>query len=436
MPDSLQDRISQGRIQPFQVFIIGLCTFLNMLDGFDILIMAFTASSVAEEFGLSNSEVGVLLSAGLFGMAIGAFFIGPQADKFGRKSIALVSLVLISIGMLGAGYSSTVQHLAGYRLLTGIGVGGMIAALNTLVSEYSPYKSRSLAVTIMQTGNPIGATIGGVLSVYLIAQYGWRSTFLFGGYIAVIFIPIVALWLPESVEYLAAKRPKNALVRINSIFKKMNLKLIKQMPQKKGISSELGTQSGIMQLFKGGTANRTLLLCLSFFTVMFSFYYTMSWTPKLLVDAGLSTSQSISGSVIINIGGAIGAIALGVLSGQDRIKKIISIYMLLTAVLMIAFGLFSSNFQFAIILAPLLGFFLFGSIIGLYALAPFVYDVNLRATGIGTAIGVGRIGAVTAPLLAGYFLDIGIKPHVMFVVFALPMLVALFAQKSVRLVNE
>lgn len=207
---TIQEQIETGDITGFQILTIALCTFLNMLDGFDILVMAFAAPAVAQDWGLSNSEVGFLLSAGLFGMGVGAFFVGPIADKVGRKPIVVLSLALITFGMLASYWSPSQGALAVFRFITGIGVGGMIASLNTLVSEFSPKKHRSLAVTILQTGNPVGATIGGLLSVYLIANFGWRETFLLGGLVSLAMLPVVIFVLPESIDFLASSRKENA----------------------------------------------------------------------------------------------------------------------------------------------------------------------------------------------------------------------------------
>lgn len=430
---ALQERIETGDMTGFQVLTIGICTFLNMLDGFDILVMSFAAPAVAAEWGLSNSEIGLLLSAGLFGMGVGAFFVGPIADKVGRKPIVILSLTLITFGMLASYWSPSEGALAVFRFITGIGVGGMIASLNTLVSEFSSRKRRSLAVTILQTGNPVGATIGGLLSVYLIANFGWRETFLFGGLISLAMLPVVIFVLPESIDFLASSRKNNALERINSIFGKLKLEPVTALPPDASpATGDGGFASNYRQLMTGENRTKTVLISLSFFLVMFSFYYTMSWTPKLLSDAGYAMSAAISGSVLLNIGGAIGALVLGFYAGRLGLKRGVGFYMISTAIFMALFGLFSGELVTAFVIALGLGFFLFGSIIGLYAVAPEIFDVQLRATGIGIAIGVGRIGAVLAPILAGVLLDTGIQPSIMFILFGLPMLVCFAAQRSIK----
>lgn len=432
---TIQQKIEDSDITGLQILTIAICTFLNMLDGFDILVMAFAAPAVGQEWGLANSEIGMLLSAGLFGMAIGAFFVGPLADKAGRKPIIVLALSLITIGMLAVYWAPSAGAVAGFRFITGIGVGAMIASLNTLVSEFAPKKSRSLAVTILQTGNPVGATIGGLLSVYLITQFGWRETFLFGGLMSLVMLPVVIFLLPESIDYLSSSGKQENLPRINKILAKLKQDPIDAMPAAQTSAESSGFISNYAQLFKGEYKTRTLLISASFFLVMFSFYYTMSWTPKLLSDAGYSQNAAISGSVLLNIGGAIGALILGFNAGRIGLTRSVGLYMVATAVFMALFGLFNGSMVPAFTIAVALGFFLFGSIIGLYAVAPEIFDVQVRATGISIAIGVGRIGAVLAPLLAGMLLDTGLAPSIMFILFAVPMLAAFAAQRSIKVAD-
>ena len=428
---TIQEKIEDGPVTGFQIQTIAICTFLNMLDGFDILVMAFAAPAVGQDWGLANSEIGMLLSAGLFGMAIGAFFVGPIADKVGRKPIVVLALSLITFGMLAAYLSTSPGSLAVFRFITGIGVGAMIASLNTLVSEFAPKKNRSLAVTILQTGNPVGATIGGLLSVYLIATFGWRETFLFGGLMSLAMLPVVIFLLPESIDYLASNGKQENLPRINRILAKLNLGAIDSMPPARQSVAGTGFASNYTHLLSGEYRARTILISIAFFLVMFSFYYTMSWTPKLLSDAGYAMSAAISGSVLLNMGGAIGALVLGFYAERLGLTRGLGLYMGATAVFMALFGLFSGSLVPAFTIALGLGFFLFGSIIGLYAVAPEIFDVQVRATGISIAIGVGRIGAVLAPMLAGVLLDAGLQPSTMFILFGLPMLGALVAQRSI-----
>ena len=430
MSNVIQQRIDESPMSSLQVSVVGICVAINMLDGFDVLVMAFTASSIAADWSIPNSELGILLSAGLFGMAGGSLFLAPYADRVGRRYMTLVGLVIISVGMLVSAFTQTVWQLALARLFTGLGIGGLLASMNILVAEYSSARYRSLSISFLQSGYPVGATIGGSIVVLLISSYGWRSAFLFGAAMSILMIPLVIWRLPESLDFLVTKRPANALERVNSVLVKMGQQTVQTMPDP--VAGQDQASIGVARLLSGVLRQRTLLIWTSFFMVMFSFYFVLSWTPKLLVEAGLSTEQGISGSVILNLGGVIGGLALGVIAARVKLKKVVGTYMALTSVLMIVFGIFSGQLSLALSVAIFLGFFLFGSMIGLYALTPRLYETEVRTTGMGWAIGIGRTGAILAPYIAGLLLEDGLGTTLMFTIFAVPMLVAMLAQSLIK----
>ena len=206
----------------FQVLAVALCVTLNMLDGFDVLVMAFTASEVAREWGLSGARLGVLLSAGLFGMAGGSLFVAPWADRFGRRAIILLCLGVITAGHAGCRAARRAPRSSpSLRVLTGIGVGGILASLNVITSEYSSRRWRNTAISLQVTGYPIGATIGGTIAAFLITRYGWRSAFVFGAVASAVMIPVVIRSLPESLDFLLARHPPDALRRLNDLLRRM-----------------------------------------------------------------------------------------------------------------------------------------------------------------------------------------------------------------------
>lgn len=408
----------------FQGIAITVCMVINMLDGFDVLVVAFTAPSIAADWGLSGTAIGGLLSAGLVGMTVGSLVLGPMADRFGRRNVILTCLVFISVGMLLSALTENMSQLATTRVLTGLGIGGMLPSLNTLVAEYSSLKWRSFAVSFMQAGYPIGATLGGMIAVAVIAQYGWRSVYATAGILSTLMILVAWRQLPESLDYLVTKRPRGSLQKINLLLKNVGQPLLESMP----------AQSADAQMEKFGYADllstktlvgTTLMLSAAFFAVMLSFYFVLSWTPKILVDAGMSTSQGISGGVIINVGGVVGCMLLGFISSRLDIGKLIAVYMLVTAALMVMFSTVTVFDTSMLVLTASLGFFVFGSIVGLYALAPQLYPARSRSAGLSIAIGVGRIGGALSPILAGYLFDYGWAKQDGYILFAAPLLLSM-----------
>ncbi|WP_246361348.1 MFS transporter [Haloechinothrix aidingensis] len=398
----------------FQWTAIGVCVFLNILDGFDVLVMAFTGSSVAAEWDLSGSQLGMLLSAGLVGMAIGAITLGPWADRIGRRKVILGCLVVNSVMMTLSAASQTAMQLGVLRVITGITIGGILASSNVIAAEYASRRWRGLAVSLNSSGYAIGATLGGLLSAVLIDSYGWRSVFLAGGVITAATIPVVLARLPESMDFLLSKQPARALERVNTLLARLGQPSISAIPSS---DTAMPEKAGgrYRYLLTPGTRRPTIVLWSSFFLVMAGFYFVTSWTPSLLVDAGLSESDGITGGTVLNLGGIFGAAILGLCAARFALRNVLITYMLATAVLLAAFIASTSVLALAFTVGGVIGLFANGCIAGLYALAPTLYDPSIRATGVGTALAVGRIGAIVAPTAAGALLDFGLRPEQLYV---------------------
>jgi len=423
---TIAPNLERGSMSRFQVAAILICTFINMMDGFDVLVIAFTAPAIASEWQLSGTVVGMLLSAGPMGMVIGSLALGPLADKHGRRNLILACLVVITAGMLLSGFSQNANQLTAMRLLTGIGIGGILPGLNTIVAEYSSLRWRSFWVSLLQTGYPIGATAGGILTVVLIAQYGWRSAFFLGAIGAVAMIPLVWKALPESLDYLLTRRPAGALERINFLLGRMGKPGLEILPPAKPDAPRRKT--GYADLFSDAVLrSNALWLSLAFFMMILAFYFVMSWTPKILVDSGMSNAQGISGGILLNAGGVLGSLLLGYMSSLLPLPRLVTIYVLLTGILMLVFAYLGSNIGTLVVVATCLGFFLFGSMVGLYALAPHLFPTQSRAAGVSLAIGVGRIGGVTSPMLAGVLFDHGWAQADGYIIFAVPLVITAVA---------
>ncbi|WP_460960163.1 MFS transporter [Parasphingorhabdus pacifica] len=410
----------------FQWSAVGVCVLLNVLDGFDVLVMAFTANAVADEWGLTGTQLGILLSAGLVGMVVGSMLVAPWADRAGRRPIILGSLVVASVGMLLSSVSQSVLQLGLLRVLTGIGIGAILASSNVIASEYASRRWRGLAVSLNSTGYALGATVGGLVAVILLAEFGWRSVFAFGGAATSLTILLVWVRLPESLDFLVTRRPPRALERVNALAGRLGHAPVDRLPEPSTASSAGG--SAIRRVFAPELRRPTLMLCSAFFLVMAGFYFVTSWTPTLLVEAGLSNTQGVTGGMLLNLGGIFGAALLGALAAYFALRSVLITYLIATGVLLAAFIAATSSLAAAFVLGAVIGLFVNGCVAGLYALTPTVYDAGLRTTGVGTAIGIGRIGAIAAPAVAGALLDAGWSPQSLylavggiFVVTALPL---------------
>ncbi|MBP6562096.1 MAG: MFS transporter [Neisseriaceae bacterium] len=415
--------LEQQKMTVYQWFTVGMCVFLNIIDGFDVLVMAFTASAISQEWGLSGAQIGFLFSAGLVGMAGGSLFIAPWADKMGRKPIVLICLAVSGVSMLFSAAAASVWQLGILRFITGLGIGGILVSSNVLTSEYASAKWRSLAVSLQSTGYAIGASLGGVLAIYLISQLGWRSVFFSGGLVTCAFVAVAYVWLPESLSFLLVKQPRGALLKANRIHARVGLPQLAALPNTDGIQAT--RVSGIRSLFAPTLKVSTLAIWGAFFCVMFGFYFIVSWTPKLLASAGMSAEQGIKIGIWLNVGAMFGAILIGYLGTRFNIKAVHIGFLFVTSVLMGVFAYVLDQLSLAVVVGFLLGVLANGAVAGLYAITPTIYDVGHRASGVGAAIGVGRAGGIVSPLVAGVLLDRHWQAAQLFVFYALIFVVAI-----------
>jgi len=252
--------IDEGPVTGLQITVFMVCFVLTMLDGFDVLAISFTAPSISEEWDIKAGTLGVVFSAGLVGMMLGAMFIAPLSDIFGRRLMILIALTVISIAMYFTGTVTSVWQLMVYRLIAGLGIGSMLASLTSMAAEYSPIRRRNLAITFVSTGYPVGATLGGIVAAWIIPEYGWRTVFYAGGILTAAMIPIVMLYLPESLYFLVEKQPRRALQRTNKILLKLKQAEFQEMPAVN--ASKKQAKPTVMSLLIPDKRSSTLLLWL------------------------------------------------------------------------------------------------------------------------------------------------------------------------------
>ena len=424
------DDFRDAEMSRLQVLTVGICLVINMMDGFDVLAIAFAAPSIAADWNMAPADLGILFSSGLAGMTLGSLILGPMADHYGRRPMILGCLVVISLGMLFTAFSQNLWQMAALRLITGLGIGGMLASINTLVAEYASHKRREFCISILQSGYPIGATIGGTISAFLIAQYDWRAVFIFGGLASTVMIGVAWKYLVESVDYLQGQGSDKSIAQAQHI--------LNQMGMANGARSMAPTSVAVEKfnfavLFNSAFLNSTIRIWLAFFCAMFTFYFAVNWTPKLLVDMGLPVDQGISAGVLMNVGGILGGLFLGYVSYKWDVRRLVALYMSAAFIMLTLFGVLDASVVVLLSVAFVIGFFLFGAMIGLYTIVPQIYSADIRSFGTGWAIGMGRIGGVVGPLVAGGVIASGLDPSVFFIVLSLPILLAGVAILNIRM---
>ena len=399
--------------------VIFICFLMNMLDGMDVMVISYTAPSIAKEWNIDPAKLGLVFSAGLLGMAIGAMFLASKADIIGRKTMILLSAGIMGICVWSTVFAKSIEILLLIRFISGIGIGSMLASTATLASEYSQAKTKDFWVSFVMSGYPIGAVLSGMAAAKIIPVQGWRAMFQLAGIVTLFTLPVIYFFLTESLEFLLKSRPKNALHRANAILQKMQLAPLAELPV---IESNI-KKAAVTELFTENRKKNTLWLWLSIFMAFATLYFLTMWIPKLAANTGLSTELAIYAGTIFNLGAFFGIVSQGYLSAKFGLKRVICFFLISTAVLMIVFGLFKGS-AIVLILFGLIGFGIQGGFVGMYSVAAKLYPTQIRTTGVGWAVGLGRVGAVVGPIVGGLLIGIGFTMAVNFMLFAIPTIIA------------
>jgi benzoate transport len=395
--------INLGAMSAGQWLAVLVTVGLNAMDGFDVLSISFASPGIAKDWGLAKDTLGWLLSMELVGMGLGSVLLGGVADKLGRRPTILGCLVAMSVGMFGASVADGVPTLLACRLLTGLGIGGMLASINAAVAELSSQRWRSLAVSLMVIGYPVGGVIGGTVVQRLLGGGTWHDVFIFGGGVTAAFIPLVWFLLPESVDFLDRRRRPGALQAINRILTRFGFEPTAALTQETAESA----QRSVTDIFKPGLIVATVLITLGYFAHVTSFYFIIKWVPKLVVEMGFTPKAAAGVLTWANVGGATGVAIFGLIAMRVSLKALTLITLIGSSAMVIWFGRGSTNLAALAGTVAVAGLFTNAGIGGYYLLFARVFPTHVRATGTGFAIGVGRAGAALAPVIAGYLLQAG-----------------------------
>ena len=401
---------------------------LNAMDGFDVLSISFASPGIARDWGIDKATLGWVLSMELLGMALGSLLLGGVADKVGRRPTILGCLAAMAIGMSGAGHAQGVAGLLVWRLLTGLGIGGTLAAINAAAAEVSNRRWRNFAMALMVIGYPLGGIVGGMFVQRLLATATWHEVFLYGAWATSGFLPIVWLLVPESVAFLDRRRPPGALERINRTLVRFGHPPVSVLSE----ASPGAERRSIADLFKPGLLTTTVLITFVYFAHITSFYFIIKWVPKIVVDMGFEPRAAAGVLIWANVGGAVGGAIFGLIATRLGLKALTLCVLLATSVMIVWFGHGSADLATLKTTLAITGLFTNSAIAGLYLLFAQVFPTHVRATGTGFAIGVGRGGAVLAPVAAGYLFHAGFALQTVALAMASGSLLAAVALLALR----
>jgi len=425
-PSIIRDRINNGPMTLAQIVIVSIGFILNCVDGVDVVAISVAAPAITSSCNISSIELGYILSAALVGMAFGAMFLAPLSDIYGRRKIVLFSVLLTGISMIITGFiERSVELMIVIRAISGIGIGAIFASAATFGNEFTPERYKNLVVTMIIAGYPFGAMIVGPIASLVLPNFGWQMLFIFSGIGTISVFVLSYFLLPESVEFLeqCSLDEKSKLRAINKVLKRINRAPIDQLStfglvDKKRVSNVQSLLSKKLML-------TTLKLWIIFFMGFMGIYFIISWIPSLYVNSGWTMNEGITALTLSNLGAVIGAISIGLLTTHYALRWPVGVFFGSTAILMAYFAYSKpTDLMKLYVLIFLIGAFLNGAFSAMYAVTARIYHAHIRSTGIGWCAGLGRSGAILAPILAGYLVAFNFDIYTLFFVFATPVLIA------------
>ncbi|WP_052283873.1 MFS transporter [Kluyvera genomosp. 1] len=413
----VRELINSNPLSRYQKLVIFLGFCVIALDGFDIAIMGFIAPTLKQEWGVSNHELGFVISTALIGLALGALFSGPLADWLGRKKIIINSVFFFGFWTIATAFSQNIEQMIFFRFMTGLGLGAAMPNMSTLVSEYAPERQRSFIITVIFCGFTFGAAIGGFAASWLIPQFGWHSLMALGGVLPLLFAPLLIWKLPESARFLVIKQAPVA--RIHAILQRFypgqvseNVSFI--LPQQPIKSSAMRIVLSRDYLFG------SLMLWLVYFMGLFLVYILGSWLPTLVKEIGLTVSQAAIMTALYQAGGTVGSLFAGWLMDKINPHRALGIIFAVGGVFTMAIGYAGVNFPLLCSLAFISGACLNGANTGMNALSARFYPTQARATGSSWMHGVGRIGAILSAFAGAEMLAMGLDFRSVFLILGIP----------------
>ena len=380
-------------ITVFQATIIGLCAATAMIDGMDTQAIGLVAPAIAADWHVPAPAFGPVFGSSLFSGLIGALLVGQAGDRFGRKPVLFFSVLTFALGSLATPLTHSISGLLIVRLVTGFGLGGALPIIISITSEFAPKRLRLNIVALMYCGFPLGSVLGGVLAAQLIPKFGWASLFYIGGIIPVILLPAFAFVMPESVSFLAATGKTN---EAESLSKRLGLQADQLVDQ-----VNASDRATARRLFAEGRAMGTLLLWLMLFLSLLLTVFMVNWLPLVARGAGLGIKSAVLGVAALNLGGIVGCFSIGWISKRIRSILPIALAYALGGAAIGLIGFVVQSGQTLLGVAFIAGFLTVGAQMCAVALSASYYDSSLRSTGVGWALGVGRIGAIIGPVIGG-----------------------------------
>jgi MFS transporter, AAHS family, 4-hydroxybenzoate transporter len=410
--------------QPFgalQLRVVLLCALVQAFDGFDLGTIGMAAPSLSKAWGVAPPLFTTAFVMSSVGILVGALLSGPLGDRFGRKPLLIISVAFIGIFSAASAFAWSIPSITMMRFMTGLGIGGAMPVTVALTSDYSPIQRRGTLIMLMFCGNTLGGFLGGQLVAQILPIFGWQSIFFSGGIPPLLLIPFLVMFLPESPRFLIAHRA-DAPATLD-ILRRLNIR--PQLAASKMVDVAKGNP--VQQLFTGGLAVSTILLWIAFFANLLNMYLFSYWMPTVLTLSGFKPENAIFYASMFSLGGILSTALLGPMIDKFGAPRVLACSFASGVVFVLVIGLYTLPAPW--IMIPILGAgaAMIGSQLGANAMAAGLYPARIRSTGVGWALGIGRLGGIAGPALGGSLLAFGLPPKQIFLCACGPALIAAFA---------
>jgi MFS transporter, AAHS family, 4-hydroxybenzoate transporter len=428
--------IDERPVSRYQLLVAVMCGLIVFVDGFDAQAMGYVAPALTTAMKISRNVLASVISSGLVGMMIGALVSGPLADRIGRKPVLIGCSLIFGLGSLLTATAQSVESLMAWRAITGLGMGGAMPNAIALTSEYMPQRRRAGAVTMMICGFSLGAAVGGFVAASIIPVFGWPSVFVVGGIMPIAIAMASFVVLPESIRFLLVRGGKESLAR--AYLSRMAPAEAVAGPLSPGsdesTSTRLGAGTGrfiVAELFSNGRALATILIWVIYFMNLLNLYFLNSWLPTIISDAGIPQATAIRLTSLFQVGGIAGAIVLGRLLDRTFSFWILAACYAWAAAFVYAIGHSGASVAMLAVTIACAGVGIIGGQNASHALSSEFYPTHMRSTGVGWALGIGRIGSIVGPVIGGLLLTQNTPMRDVFWAALIPALIAAAAAAAI-----
>ncbi|MBI3425423.1 MAG: MFS transporter [Acidobacteria bacterium] len=439
---NITQALDEAELGVYQLGIFILCGVCLIVDGFDVQAMGYIAPALIQAWKLQNAQMAPVFSATLLGVLLGSLGFSMLADKLGRRPVMIGATLFFAVLTMATAQAETVEQLRWLRFSAGLGLGGIMPNAVALCGEFSPKSSRVFVMMLVGNGFTAGAALGGFIAAWLIPHYGWRAVFYVGGAIPLVIALAMLAWLPESLQFLAVKGQAQAQAQAQARVQAKLAQALRRLnpAQRYAEAAEFfvpeQAQGGapLWQLFRAGRARGTALLWTANFMNLLNLYFLSSWLPTVVRDAGYADTTGVYVGTTLQIGGTLGAILLGWLVKRFGFVAVLTPCFALAALNIAFIGWSGLSLALLFVVVFIAGVGVMGGQVGINALAATFYPTELRATGIGAGLGVGRLGAIAGPLVGGQLMAWHWSSRALFLAAAIPALVSacvLFAMRWV-----